>query len=109
VTSTDVSPVLRALGDPTRLAVVELLSSGPRRAGDLAEATGVSAPTMSKHLRALLDVGIVRDERTAEDARARIFHLRPESVVAMRAWLDQLQALWDEQLQSFKRHLEERR
>ena len=34
---------------------------------------------------------------------------RPESVVALRAWLDQLQAHWDEQLASYKRHVEGRR
>lgn len=102
----DLAPVLQALGDPTRLGVVRLLSGGPRRAGELAEAAGVTAPAMSKHLRVLLDAGIVVDERPPEDARVRMFHLRPESVVALRAWLDQLQAHWDDQLRSFKRHVE---
>jgi len=97
---------LQALADPTRLAVVERLSAGPQRAGDLAAATGVSAPAMSKHLRVLLRTGMVEDERSAEDARVRLFRLRPESMVGLRAWLDQLQARWDEQLQSFKRHVE---
>ena len=60
---------------------------------------------MSRHLRVLLDAGIVRDERPANDARTRVFHLRPESIVAMQAWLDQIQAHWNEQLQSFKRHV----
>ncbi len=46
------------------------------------------------------------DERPAEDARARIFHLRPGSMAAVQAWLDQIQAQWDEQLASFRRHLE---
>jgi DNA-binding transcriptional ArsR family regulator len=64
---------------------------------------------MSKHLKVLLRAGVVADERTPDDARVRLFRLRPESVVGLRAWLDQLQALWDEQLQSFKRHVEGRR
>jgi DNA-binding transcriptional ArsR family regulator len=102
----DLAPVLQALADPTRLAVVQLLSTGPRRAGELAVASGMSAPAMSKHLRVLLEAGIVADERVPEDARVRIFRLRPESVVALRAWLDQLQAHWDDQLRSFKRHVE---
>ena len=102
----DLAPVLQALAEPTRLEVVRALSSGPRRAGELAETVGVSAPTMSKHLRVLLRAGVVADERSHEDARARVFRIRPESVVALRAWLDQLQALWDEQLRSFKRHVE---
>jgi DNA-binding transcriptional ArsR family regulator len=101
--------VLRALADPARLVVVEVLSEGPRRAGELAQACGVSAPTMSKHLRVLLGAGVVADERSPDDARLRVFRLRPDSVVALQAWLDQLQARWDDQLRSFKRHVEERR
>jgi DNA-binding transcriptional ArsR family regulator len=105
-TAKDLTPVLQALAEPTRLGVVQLLSSGPRRAGELADTFGTSPPTMSKHLRVLLRAGVVADERPDDDARARVFRIRPESVVALRAWLDQLQALWDEQLRSFKRHVE---
>ena len=107
--SGQLTPVLQALADPTRLAVVQVLSDGPRRAGELAEVAGLSAPAMSKHLRILLRAGIVADERGPEDARVRMFRLRPESVVGLRAWLDQLQAHWDEQLGSFKRHVERKR
>lgn len=102
----DMDPVFVALADRTRRQVVELLGSGPRRAGELAEAAGTSAPAMSRHLRVLLAAGMVADERGRHDARVRLFRLRPESVVALRAWLDQLQAEWDEQLQAFKRHVE---
>ena len=69
-------------------------------------AAGVPAPAMSKHLRVLLAAGIVTDERSARDARVRVFRLRRESVVAVRAWLDQVQAHWDEQMQGFKAHVE---
>jgi DNA-binding transcriptional ArsR family regulator len=103
-----IGPVFEALSDPTRRSVVELLGAGPRRAGELALAAGTSPPTMSRHLRVLLAAGIVADERPPDDARVRVFRLRPESVVAMQAWLDQLQAQWDEQLQSFQRHVHER-
>ena len=98
--------VFEALADPTRRSVVETLASGPRRAGELAAAAGTSAPTMSRHLRVLLDVGVVVDERPASDARTRVFRLRPESMSAVQAWLDQIQAHWDEQLASFKSHIE---
>jgi len=105
----ELAPLLKALADPTRLGVVQMLSKGPRRAGELALAAGVPAPAMSKHLRVLLDAGVVTDERVADDARARFFRLRPESVVGLRAWLDQLQAEWDVQLRSFKAHVEKKR
>ena len=98
----ELAVVLQALADPARLRVVEALSRSPQRAGDLAAAAGVPAPTMSKHLRVLLAAGIVTDERDARDARVRVFRLRRESVVAVRAWLDQVQAHWDEQLRAFR-------
>ena len=104
----DVSPLFEALADPTRRQVVQLLGDGPLAAGELARAVGASPPSMSRHLRVLLRSGMVLDERPADDARMRVFRLQPEPVAAMRAWLDQLQAQWDEQLQAFKRHVEER-
>jgi DNA-binding transcriptional ArsR family regulator len=101
-----IGDVLEALADPTRRTVVELLGGeGPQRAGVLAARVGTSAPTMSRHLRVLLDAGVLADERAPDDARARVFRLRGESVTAVRAWLDQLQAHWDEQLASFGRHV----
>jgi DNA-binding transcriptional ArsR family regulator len=106
--TTELAPLLTALADPTRRRVVQLLRDGPRRAGELAVASGTSAPTMSRHLRVLLRAGIVADERPSDDARTRVFWLRPESVSPLRDWLDELQAAGDEQLASFKRHLEGR-
>jgi len=104
----EVAPLFNALSDVTRRQVVQLLGTGPQRAGQLAAAAGVSAPAMSRHLRVLLQAGIVADERTLADARARVFRLRPQSMVALQAWLDQVQAHWDAHLQSFRRDVEER-
>jgi DNA-binding transcriptional ArsR family regulator len=106
---TDVGPLFEALADPTRRQVVQLLSEGPRRAGEIADSAGVSGPAMSRHLRVLLKAGIIADERLPDDARVRVFRLRPDSMVAIQAWLDQVQAHWSEQLMSFKRHVEGRR
>jgi DNA-binding transcriptional ArsR family regulator len=104
----DVEAYFSALGDPTRRRVIELLGDRARRAGELADAAGTSPPVMSRHLRILLESGFVADERVPGDARLRVFHLRREPVVALQAWLDQLQAHWDEQLGSFKRYVEEK-
>jgi DNA-binding transcriptional ArsR family regulator len=106
--ASELAPVLTALADPTRQRVIQLLSQGPRRAGELAAAAGTSAPTMSRHLRVLLKAGIVADERPADDARTRVFWLRPESITPIRDWLEELQAASEEQLASFKRHVEQR-
>jgi len=80
--------VIEALSDPTRRQIVALLGSGPKRAGELAVAAGMSAPAMSRHLRVLLSAMVITDERLDEDARARVFRLRPESIRTVQAWLD---------------------
>jgi DNA-binding transcriptional ArsR family regulator len=105
---TDVGRLFEVLADPTRRQVVQLLSEGPRRAGEIAGSAGASGPAMSRHLRVLLEAGIVTDERPAGDARLRVFRLRPGSMAAIQAWLDQLEAHWGEQLESFRRHVESR-
>lgn len=98
-----------ALADPTRRQVIQLLGTGPRRAGELAEEVGASPSALSRHLKLLLDASIVEDQRVPEDARVRVFKLRPESLAGVQAYLDQLQAEWNDHLQSFKRHVEDRK
>jgi DNA-binding transcriptional ArsR family regulator len=88
--------VIEALADPTRRQVVTLLSGGPRRAGELSAEIGMSAPAMSRHLRVLLAASVIADERLDEDARARVFRLRPQSIKALQSWLDQLMTGWIE-------------
>jgi DNA-binding transcriptional ArsR family regulator len=102
----EVDRFFEVLADPTRRQVVRLLGEGPARAGQLAAATGTSAPSMSRHLRILLAAQLITDERVQEDARLRVFRLRQEPVVAVQAWLDQVQAHWQEQLGAFKKHVE---
>jgi DNA-binding transcriptional ArsR family regulator len=94
------------LADPTRRSIIQLLSTGDHRPGDLARATGASKPAVSKHLRVLLEAGVVEDERLVEDARVRLFRLRPDALVSVQAFLDQLQADWTVQLGRFKDHVE---
>ena len=93
-----------ALADPTRRRVLQLLGTGPKRAGELAQTARVSPPAMSRHLRILLSAGMVGDERSAADARIRLFRLRPEGLNPVRVWMDALQSEWDAQLESFRRH-----
>ena len=53
------SRVFHALADPTRRAMIERLSRGPLRVGDLAEPFAVSRPAISQHLRVLEEAGLI--------------------------------------------------
>jgi len=105
---TGIDKTLTALADPTRRWVVEQLRRGPRRAGALAAAGGLSAPALSRHLRVLRRVGLVEGGGVEHDARVRVYRLRPEPLSRLKAWLDEVEGLWSDQLQAFKAHAERR-
>lgn len=99
---------LDALAEPTRRRVVDLLARGSMRAGDLAEATGSSPPAMSRHLRTLRRLGLVDAETHPEDARVRVYSLRPEPLEEVRGWLETVEGYWADQLHAFRDHAERR-
>jgi DNA-binding transcriptional ArsR family regulator len=92
---------LAALGDPTRLAIFEMLGDHPQAVNQLAAGLPVSRPAVSQHLRVLKDARLVRDRR--EGAR-RIYELNPEGLALLR---DHFAKLWDQALSAFKKFAEE--
>ncbi len=100
--STHIDDTLIALADPVRRGIVELLKTKPRRAGELAALLDTNAPLMSKHLKTLRDCTLIEEERPAEDARVRVYRLRPERLTELRDWLSDVDAFWSGQLESFK-------
>ena len=98
---------LAALADPTRRRVVELLRRQPRRAGELADAFGMSPPAMSRHLRVLRTRGLVEEARDEHaDARCRVYRLRPEPFRDLASWIAEVESFWTDQLGAFKQHVE---
>jgi len=74
------------LADPTRRRVVELLSTGERTAGEIADAFPQSRPAMSRHLRLLREAGIVTSR--AEGTR-RVYALNRAPLADLEQWLAQ--------------------
>ncbi|MFG3701379.1 ArsR/SmtB family transcription factor [Micromonospora sp. NPDC047620] len=91
---------LGLLGDPTRRAIFELLARRPRSVGELAQQLPISRPAVSQHLRVLKDGGLVVDHAAGT---RRIYHLNPDGLAAMRAYLDRV---WDETLTAFQKAAE---
>ena len=97
---------LVALADRTRRGTVDLLRKRPRRAGELAAALSISPAAMSRHLRVLRKSGLVAEDALAEDARVRVYRLRPERFAGLRHWLEEVEASWAAELEAFKEHVE---
>jgi DNA-binding transcriptional ArsR family regulator len=73
-----------ALGDSNRRAIVELLGSGGRTVGEIAESLPISRPAVSRHLRLLKEAGLVIDEPRGT---RRIYQLHARGVEAVQAYL----------------------
>ena len=84
-----------ALGDPSRLAIVQCLAERPRAVGELADELPISRPAVSQHLRALKDAGLVTDRAWGT---RRIYQLSPDGIAGLRAYLDRI---WGYALASF--------
>lgn len=67
------SQVFKALSDPTRRRVLQLLRGGPMTAGDLSAHFDVSKPTMSAHFAVLKDADLIHAERSGKSV---IYHLK---------------------------------
>jgi DNA-binding transcriptional ArsR family regulator len=100
---------LAAIAEPTRRRVVEFLLDGPARATAIADHLGMTPAATSRHLRVLRSAGLVDVGTPEDDTRVRLYRLRPDHLVTLRAWLDQVDAHWNEQLAAFKEHAERTR
>ena len=94
--------VFQALGDSTRRAVVERLSSGPAAVSDLAKPFDMALPSFMQHLKMLERCGLVRSRKTG---RVRTYQLAPQPLKAAEGWLAQRRAHWDRRLDQLDEYL----
>src|SRR5438270_1737963 len=81
--------VFAALGDATRLALVDrLCQGGPMSIARLTEGTAVTRQAVAKHLRVLADAGLARGTRSGRD---HVWEIEPSRLAETRRWLDHIQ------------------
>jgi DNA-binding transcriptional ArsR family regulator len=98
------APVFAALGDRTRLRVVErLCREGPLSITQLAEGSRVSRQAVSKHLQVLAGAGLVT---SAREGRESVFRLRPDRLGEARRLLDVISREWDDTLERLRAFVE---
>lgn len=85
----------RALGDPTRCAIVERLARGPATVGELAVPHQMSLPAITKHLAVLEAAGLIQRERTGRHVHCA---LQTHALEDVASWADRQHRFWTEAL-----------
>jgi DNA-binding transcriptional ArsR family regulator len=94
----------RALAEPNRFQIVELLLDGPRPVGDMVDRLHLRQPQVSKHLRVLSSAGLVV---VRVDAQRRIYALRPAPLQELEVWLERYRRIWEGNFQRLDGLLDE--
>ncbi len=94
---------LDLLGDPTRRKILELLQFRARAVVEISEELPVSRPAVSRHLRVMLDAGLVECQA---DGTRRVYAIRREGFASVAAYWD---GFWTGALSSYKQTAESRR
>ncbi|OKP81523.1 transcriptional regulator [Paenibacillus helianthi] len=94
--------IFSALAEPTRLRMVEMLKDGPLSVGDIAERLSLRQPQASKHLRVLLEAGLVEVEA---QANRRNYKLRTEPLEVLDTWLEAYRKIWSERFDNLDDYL----
>lgn len=97
--------VFQALADPTRRRILQMLGDGEARAGDIAAAFPISRPGVSKHLRVLVDAGLLQARASG---RERHYSIVPGPLRDAAARVRALDAFWREGLERLGGELERR-
>jgi DNA-binding transcriptional ArsR family regulator len=99
------APLFAALGDATRLSLVTTLSQGaPRSIAQLTQDTPMTRQAVTKHLKVLEGVGIVR---SIKKGRETMYEFSPEPIDGLKEYLDRISEHWDVALLRLKRFVEE--
>lgn len=98
----DQDRVFKALADPTRRAMIDVLSQEAASVSELQSRFAMSQPAISQHLRVLRESGLVHERK---DGRRRIYDLNAEPLGAARDWLDEQMDFWASRLDRLGDHL----
>lgn len=97
--------VFRAISDPTRREILNILRGGPQTVGHIAGNFRMSRPAISKHLRLLHAAGLVE---TLKQGTASVCSLNAKPLRAIDDWLNDYRTFWSDTMQSLKKYTEER-
>lgn len=97
------SDAFNAVAEPRRRAILSYLARQERSVGDIVTAMALEQPSVSKHLRVLRDVGLVRSRRRG---RQMFYRTNAEAIRPLHEWAGTFERLWQNQLNRIKERAE---
>jgi DNA-binding transcriptional ArsR family regulator len=102
--SSTTSDVFNAIAEAHRREVLDALITGEKAVGEIVNDLSMSQPQVSKHLRVLSEVGLVR---CRAEGRRRLYRLEPARLRPMREWLAKYEQPWNDRLDRLDDYLKE--
>ena len=102
--SSTTSDVFNAIGDVHRREILDALITGEKAVGAIVDDLSMSQPQVSKHLRVLSEVGLVR---CRAEGRRRLYRLDPAHLRPLHEWLAKYEQAWNDRLDRLDEYLKE--
>ena len=100
------SDAFNAVAEPRRREILNYLAVQERPVGDIVASLGLEQPSVSKHLRVLLNVGLVSVRR---DGRRMLYRVNAEAIRPLHEWTSTFKRFWRHQLNRVKERAEGKR
>lgn len=98
------SDVFAAIAHPVRRQLLDMLATGDQSVKELTAPFDISRPAISQHLRILLEVGLVSEQRAGRERR---YQLHSEKLLEVQRWLQTYRRFWHNRLDALGQFLEE--
>jgi DNA-binding transcriptional ArsR family regulator len=98
------SDVFNAIGDVHRREILDMLIAGEKAVGTIVNDLSMSQPQVSKHLRVLSEVGLVR---WRAEGRRRLYRLEPARLAPFHEWLVKYERAWNDRMDRLDDYLQE--
>ena len=102
--SSTTSDVFNAVAEAHRREILDALMPGEKAVGAIVNDLSMSQPQVSKHLRVLSEVGLVR---CRADGRRRLYRLEPARLRPLHEWLAQYEQAWNDRLDRVDDYIKE--
>jgi len=102
--SSTTSDVFNAIAEAHRREILDALIAGEKAVGAIVNDVSMSQPQVSKHLRVLSEVGLVR---CRTEGRRRLYRLEPAHLRPLREWLAKYEQAWNDRMDRVDAYLKE--